>query len=328
MREEKPLKQARLNNIATKLFDEQLKVWDTCRNNYASLALVESKEFTLAGEKFIAQLNPARAASTKAKTDSVSIAERPCFLCDENRPDQQLSLALTDYKVLVNPFPVFSRHYTIVSRRHKLQSIFDNFNDMLALSESLGKDYFVFYNGPKAGASAPDHLHFQAGTCSEIPLLNPKINLRSKSIAHCRVEGTSLLYFPEDGIRRFIVIEGEDKSSLIKIFKYIYKTYAKLSGSESEEPLLNIIITANYEKPGFRVIIIPRAKHRPDAYFAKPSLQVTFSPASVDLAGLCIFPEKKDFDNLTDRQLSKMISEVCLTEELFRDLMNTICAGY
>ncbi len=328
MREEKPIKQARLSTIVTTLFDEQLKVWETCGRNYANLAFAESKEYSIAGEKYILQQNPARIASTAAKIDSLSIAKRPCFLCDKNRPAKQLSLPFAGYKVLVNPYPVFSRHFTIVSRCHQSQSILENFSDMLELTASFGKDYFVFYNGPRAGASAPDHLHFQAGTRAEMPLLNPRKVLRSKSFAECRVEGTTLLYFPEDGIRRFIVMEGVEKSSLEKTFKYIYKEYAKLSGSGSEEPMLNIIMTCSQSGPGFRVIIIPRAKHRPNAFFAKPPEQVVFSPAAADLAGLCIIPLKEDFDKLTGKQLSRMIREVCLSNENFRELMDTICAGY
>ncbi len=140
----------------------QLASWPMAKANYDALDSVELKSFVLEKGTTYVQFNPERYRSTAAKIDAKSIAERPCFLCEQNRPAEQHRFSLNEnFELLVNPFPIFRHHYTIPSYAHQPQRIQGNVQSMLELAKQL-KPLVVFYNGPFCGASAPDHFHFQA----------------------------------------------------------------------------------------------------------------------------------------------------------------------
>ena len=117
------------------------------------------------------QFNPGRYISTSAKVDEKSINDRKCFLCPANLPEEQKGILYEEeYLILGNPFPIFPEHFTIPNINHVPQQIKNNFPLMLKLTKDLSKHYVVLYNGPKCGASAPDHFHFQAGTKNFMPI--------------------------------------------------------------------------------------------------------------------------------------------------------------
>jgi hypothetical protein len=255
--------------------------------------------------------------------DAVSIAARPCFLCDENRPAEQGSIISGDYKILVNPYPLFDQHFTIVHRQHRKQAIKDAFKDLLDMSRSFGEKYFVLYNGPECGASAPDHLHFQAGLSSCLPISAEIHAAHFKSAARFRLDGSTALSFPDDGIRRYILLEGTSKKTLREIFRQLYETY-KVFADAPNEPLMNILVFFNAAGKKFSILIFPRSKHRPSLYFKHDPDKFLFSPASADLGGLCILPRREDFGRATATLLKNCIGEVMLSEDTFRDLFNTV----
>ncbi len=135
----------------------QLAIWPEVAARFEALNQVETK--TVGGYRV--QFNPARAVSTAAKVDAASIAARPCFLCAENRPKEQLSIPWEDLEILINPFPIFPGHLTIAACEHIPQSMLGRAAQMRRLSREL-HGYTVFFNGAHCGASAPDHMHFQA----------------------------------------------------------------------------------------------------------------------------------------------------------------------
>ena len=159
------------SEAAKKLLNKQKDDWQFAANGFESLKSVQTKEFNFDGYKFKVQFNPGRIKSSSAKVDDKSIKERKCFLCLENLPSEQKGILINEeYIILVNPFPIFPEHFTIPQVRHTPQSIKNSFIDLLEISKELSKYYTVFYNGPKCGASAPDHLHFQAGSKNFMPI--------------------------------------------------------------------------------------------------------------------------------------------------------------
>ena len=158
-----------INQQVKALFNEQTANWALARNNFEGLKTVQTKTFAFGDYDVRVQFNPARIVSSGAKVDAKTIAERKCFLCAANRPAEQRSVEFGDYEILVNPFPIFPEHFTIPRKEHVDQQIKPFFADMLRLAKAMD-EYLVFYNGPRCGASAPDHMHFQAGTKDFLPL--------------------------------------------------------------------------------------------------------------------------------------------------------------
>jgi hypothetical protein len=266
----------------------QLDDWDLARNNYAALKNVKVKEFDFEGFKIKVQFNPARIVSSAAKVDDQSIKERPCFLCAKDRPAEQKSILYGDYEILVNPFPIFPEHFTIPAVEHAEQLIYNRFADMLDFAEMLDR-YVIFYNGPKCGASAPDHAHFQAGSKGFLPIE--------------RHSGLDLQPPCEKGI----VIQSNKKESIVSKFFQLYSRLDIRKGDK--EPMMNIL--AWYEKDEWTVIVFPREKHRPDCYYAKGKDNILISPAAVDLGGVFIIPLQKDFEKITKREIEEILQEVC-----------------
>ena len=164
------------NQAVYDLFNRQLAVWQQASDNFAALANVGVKEITVGGFPVKVQFNPARIVSSAAKVDPKTIKERKCFLCGANRPEIQEGLPFfgkkAEYSVLINPFPIFPKHLTVPDVNHVNQTIegeWERFEDMLSLAETLD-DFLFFYNGPKCGASAPDHMHFQGGNKGFLPV--------------------------------------------------------------------------------------------------------------------------------------------------------------
>ena len=271
----------RTSKEAKELLQSQLKEWDLARINFEALNRVKTKEFHFDGFKIRVQFNPARIQSSAAKVDAKSIQERKCFLCPNNLPKEQRGIDFAkNYQILVNPFPIFPEHFTIPTYEHTDQLIFNRYGDMLDLAKSLC-EYTIFYNGPKCGASAPDHAHFQAGIKGFLPIENDIESLPKETIYTTESTAASVL---KNYQRNCFLIETKDRKEAIRFFKLLYNLLEVKEGDQ--EPMMNIITW--YENNIWYSYIFPRQKHRPACFFAEGEENLLISPASVDLGGVFI----------------------------------------
>lgn len=292
------------------LFDDQLAEWSLARDNYRLLDNVRVRKIAFDGYEIDIQFNPGRIISSAARVDSRSIEARPCFLCEKNRPPQQRGIPFgEDYLILINPFPIFRRHLTIVSEKHTPQRIAGSFGTMLSLAEAL-PEYVIFYNGPQCGASAPDHLHFQAGNRGFLPVErdaeNPLLCRETEAVS-----GAGLCLWRGYG-RGMMTLKGKDREAVIAAFQKFYERFA-LTQPERPEPMLNII--AYHASGTWTIHIIPRRIHRPACYFSEGEERILLSPASVDIGGVFITPREEDFNKMNASDISTILKEVCLSEE-------------
>ena len=272
-----------MNEEVVQLFQQQLIGWELAKNNYQALQQAKVKTFDVGGYRYLVQFNPARMVSSSAKVDAQSIRERKCFLCAENRPAEQKGIIFDGrYEILVNPYPIFPRHLTIPSLDHTPQQIISRFGDMLDLAQQLD-NYIILYNGPKCGASAPDHFHFQAGNKGFLPIENDR------------------------NWRHNLRIESENKQDILMRFLQIYDTLPLQP--DDTEPMMNILTW--YKNGAWTTCIFPRKKHRPDCYFAEGDANMIISPASVDMGGMLITPLEKDFEKITAEDIAGILDEVC-----------------
>jgi hypothetical protein len=303
---------------ARQLLEQQKSSWATARDNFAALSRVQTRSIPIDDFTMKLQFNAARIVSTGSKIDPKSIAERKCFLCGANRPKEQASLPFgSDYLILVNPFPIFPEHFTVPRIDHVLQLINGSFSRLLELARAVAPRYTALYNGPRAGASAPDHLHFQAGDRGFMTIEHEIERLKGKPIAAC---GDANIY-AHPSRRPFIFIESTDLASSVAAFERIYQAMAKVSPA-SDEPSMNIL--ALHDAGEYKTIILPRAKHRPDFYYAEGDAKILISPGSVDLGGVCIIPVEKDYHRITADHLKQMLSEVMLAPEKFKELRENL----
>lgn len=306
-----------MNQTIHELLTEQLASWETARNNYAALSEVQVKELNVNGIPYKVQFNPARIVSSGAKVDAKSIQERKCFLCPANLPPVQKGIPFGGhYNILVNPFPIFPRHLTVPEVEHVDQRIAPRLGDMLDLAEALSA-YTIFYNGPRCGASAPDHAHFQAGNKGFMPIEKDwRVQVAGKVADY----GKATLFYLDDAPRTTLVIESAEKEAAMKLFDAVYRSLPVKPGEE--EPMMNVL--AMYEEGKWVVFIFPRALHRPACYTAQGEANLLSSPASVDLGGVFITPVEKDFAKITAEDIAQILSEVCLSETDFHELRQRI----
>lgn len=296
-------------NASRLLLELQKNSWSQLSEGYKSLKSIKTKEFHFNGFTIRLQFNPGRIISTSAKVDENAIKERKCFLCYENLPDEQKGILYNDdFLILCNPFPIFPEHFTTPHINHFPQEIKNSIDIFLELSKDLSSNYIVFYNGPKCGASAPDHLHFQAGNKFFMPIdmeYNYLKNNYSKGIL--RDENISI-YVIDDGLRRFVSFESKNKKDIVNNFHKLYSLLISNS-NENEEPKMNII-SSYEEETGWKVIVFLREKHRSSHFFAEGESKILLSPAAVDLGGVCITPLENDFNKITKDVLIEIFNEV------------------
>lgn len=271
----------------------QLEVWPEARERYDKLQDIQTRQIASSGLSL--QYNPSRIVSTGARIDKETIASRPCFLCRDNRPAEQITMDLGDgFDMLVNPFPILREHYTVTSHTHRPQRLEDCWRKMIEIAAILPSRYMIFYNGPRSGASAPDHLHMQIGTCDGIPLID---KLKSNPMSdNDDVSVIKPFGFP------VTVINDTDQEK----FQKVLSGMTVLDGEE--EPRLNVICV----NIGGKVvtIMIPRGRHRPDCYYADDDTKRLVSPGAIDMCGLVITPRQEDYEQLTERDLISIFKEV------------------
>ena len=300
----------------TDFFHNQLNQWQDVAKRFEELKGVQTREVGSA----LAQFNPARLVSTGAKIDKATLAKRPCFLCEKNRPGEQIVLPFGEgFDILVNPFPILPVHFTIPSRHHQLQAIAENYVQIHRLLRAYPQ-LMVFYNGPKCGASAPDHLHFQAGTSGILPLQRDWQRLYETSLPLLKLNGTEGIYEIKDYICPALAIVSHTEKHDVELFSRLYEA---LPLKEDEtEPMMNIVAWRNGD--AFISVVFPREKHRPDCYSAEGEAQCLVSPGSLDMAGLLILPRQSDFEGMTSERAKAVLREVSLSDEVMAEVVKRI----
>lgn len=300
---------------------EQNHTWKLSADNYRGLNHVEERTFNFDGFRIKVQFNPERMRSSVAKVDTQSIAARKCFLCGENRPTEQMSLDLgNDFILLVNPFPIFKTHFTIPSLHHVPQRFISSLEAMLTIAKQM-EGYLLFYNGPECGASAPDHLHFQAGETGFLPVESEFNTLKviPGSLLH-QSEQLKIWAF-DSYLRKMISFETGALDQAIKAIALVYQQFSQMQ-PQKVEPMINLL--CYFSKGKWVVHLFPRKLHRPSQFFAEGDKQLLISPASVDFGGVFITPRREDFDKIRMEDIADMFSQVSLDEENFQILKETI----
>ncbi|MGH9799099.1 MAG: DUF4922 domain-containing protein, partial [Blastocatellia bacterium] len=295
------------NAMVRSLIAHQLATWPMLREAVAALNQATYKKFSIKGSGVFAQFNPARIVSTAAKVDAATIKQRPCFLCADNLPTEEKGIAFGDrFVVLCNPFPVLRDHLVIASREHAPQAIDGNFGAMLDLARELGEDWFVLYNGPRCGASAPDHFHFQACSRAGVPLFDD-FDFWFKR------DSTEVGFVVNHSYRfKLMAFGGSGRQELLDWFARAIGHLAAATNSEAE-PMLNLIAT--FQNDQWTVFILPRGKHRPACYDAEGEAKLTVSPAAIDLSGVVVIPQPDHFARITAEDLEKIFDEVGLSDD-------------
>lgn len=303
-----------INQQVRKLLSDHLIFWDLARINYAALEKVQTRNLKVNGYEVALQFNPERIRSSGAKIDKQSLAARPCFLCEKNRPGNQQWVDFgEEYQIIINPYPIFKEHLTIPIRSHQKQQIKGRYGDMLLLAEALS-DFIVFYNGPKCGASAPDHMHFQAGNKGLLPVEQNWLQAKKEEVWTYR---SATLYALKHFLQPMFVLVAEEKDDAVFLFEHLYDLLEILSGEY--EPMMNLLTW--YEACKWITCLYPRKRLHPACYHAEGDAKILISPATVEMAGIFIAPLEKDYLKVTVEDLQGILSEVCVSEEEMNGLI-------
>ena len=303
-----------------RFFNHQLEKWPDASRRYHELRSAKTRELVVGASSIQVQWNPARIVSTGASIDKKAIAERPCFLCEQNRPKEQIKKSVdSHFDLLVNPFPILPIHFTIPSVKHEPQLIRESYGEIHKLLEEY-PGMMVFYNGPKCGASAPDHAHFQAGTSGVLPLqkswkrlshnLTPIISINDK-------ENISLI---EEYPCAALLIRSRSQNGDEQLFRRLYDALPQRA--DETEPMMNIISWRSDDE--YFSVVFPRAKHRPECYYTEGSSQFIISPGALDMAGLIITPRQEDFEHITPEIALGILSEVSLPKVALQLVINRL----
>lgn len=304
----------------SRFFNRQLEMWEDARHRFRDLKHVEVRQLS---DQLKVQFNPARIVSTGAKIDKHTLGERPCFLCERNRPKEQMTKQIDDhFQLLVNPFPILPVHFTIPATKHQPQSIYRHYGEMHRLL-SLHSELMVFYNGPKCGASAPDHLHFQAGTSGVLPLQTNWQRLSRNLTDVISLTDEEKISVLSDFLVPAFVIISKSEDSDEELFHRLYRSMP-MRGDESE-PMMNIIAWRKGDE--FISVVIPREKHRPDAYFAEGETQMMVSPGALDMAGLIITPREEDFSKINLDKATALLRECGISAEKMEAIVSNLKAS-
>lgn len=295
-----------------KLLDNQLHTWQVVQDNYAALDFVQIRRIECLGREVLLQFNPKRIRSSAAKVDKASLEARPCFFC--YRPKEQESVIYnSDFEILVNPYPIFQEHLTIPLLRHERQQVKPYMGTMLDLAKSL-PSFAIFYNGPKCGASAPDHMHFQAGTRDGFPVIQNWIREEKKII--WEKNGVNL-YMNSYISPTTLFLVSKDREGVLELFERLYDLLE--IKQEEYEPRINLLTWVNQEE--WIICLFPRESSRPSCYYAEENDKILISPATVEMSGLFITPLESDFLKVTAKDLQKIWQEVSVEKDKIESLI-------
>jgi hypothetical protein len=289
------------------LFDRQMRTWPQLAKGVAGLKRAKTR--TVQIDWYTASIRhiPHRMASTTAPVDRESIARRPCFLCAGNLPAEEEGVRFDDdFTIYCNPLPIVDNHLTVVHRDHGTQHIANRFGNILDLAAAL-PGYFVIYNGPECGASAPDHLHFQAGSRRLFPIERDTAGMTGITV-------------PGYGRNAFL-LRGRDRSALNDRMERTLELLAETVGRRGE-PMVNLAVF--HERGEWLTYLFPRGKHRPEVFH---SGELTVSPASIDLCGIFVVPLAQDFEKITGEAISAIFREITLPDAQFQEVAQRLESG-
>ena len=314
-----------MDNQIDKFVKDQLSVWPLAAENYRSLKKAGSKVLSIGGLPVTVQLNPCRRISSEASLDKESINRRPCFLCPENRPAEQTNMEFEGrkgrrYRVTLNPYPIFPSHLVISSFEHTPQSIWHRYQDLLDFVRE-NNEYLGFYNGPESGASAPDHMHFQACPQGLTPLQNRVDELLAagddNTLDYLTNVKEARLFHLNEYARGVFVLCGATAKSTAKLFYRLLDCAPVPDGSS--EPKMNIIAWCHEGE--YRTAVIFRERHRPHNYSSSGADHLAMSPGCADLAGVYVTTREEDFDKVDAGLLSQVVREVAASEETEKEII-------
>jgi hypothetical protein len=282
------------------LFDQQMRGWPQLAKGIEGLAHATTRSVRIDWFDVFIRHIPHRVGSTTAAVDRESVAKRPCFLCAEHLPKEEEGIRFDEnFTIYCNPFPIVERHLTIAHREHGAQRIANHFGNMLDLAEGL-PGYFVVYNGPECGASAPDHMHFQAGSRVLFPIEKETAGLTGITVPNYA--------------RNVFILRGRDRSALTDRMDRAIELLAETTGKRAE-PLVNIAVF--HERGEWVTYLFPRGKHRPEVFYTG---ELTVSPASIDLCGIFVVPIAEHFEKITGDAIAGIFREVTLPDGQFEEV--------
>ena len=317
----------RSDSSLQRFFNRQLELWYDARMRYAGLKTVETREVVdeETGTVLKLQFNPARIVSTGAKMDSATLSSRPCFLCKENRPKEQIIKPLNDntedngLDLLVNPFPILQTHFTLPSHNHQPQLIKNCYPAIFRTLDTY-PELTVFYNGPKCGASCPDHLHLQAGMPNILPMQMQWARLSRSLKTVLSLNDHEEIATIQDYVTPAIVIKSRSEKNFRKLFNLVFNSMPLVEKGDTE-PMMNILAWRIEEDT--ITVIFPRKLHRPKCYDS----QYMISPGALDMAGLVITPRKEDFNRIMAQEVAGILREVSLSKDETDAIISKITAS-
>lgn len=308
-----------LSELCRSLLRQQRETWPMCREGYASLGSIQMRSLGLNGHVLQLQFNPGRIVSTGAKVDPASIKQRRCFLCVGHLPPEQQAIRYgRDLLILSNPAPIFPEHFTISHVEHCEQRLDRHAHTMLRLAADLAPAFSIFYNGPRCGASAPDHFHFQAAPLLAIPAVAEAAGSSSRPLR--KIGNAELSTIPDYG-RTVATLRGSDPEAVAAALDRFLAAWKRVD-SHGDEPMMNVIAT-RMEK-AYQVVIFLRRKHRPEAFFKEGDEQVLVSPAAVDIGGLVVTPREREFTSLTAEAMAGIFDEVSCGPEVLNQIVEAL----
>ncbi|MDZ4787085.1 MAG: DUF4922 domain-containing protein [bacterium] len=302
------------------LYQQQRQSWPLLEKGYKNLSQIKTKTLEWYGDAVIVQFNPSRIVSVSANVDPNVIRNRTCFLCLENLPLEQTGILIqNEYLALANPFPVFNSHFTLAHIRHKRQDIVGHIEALLKVSRTLKDQFTVFFNGATAGASAPDHFHFQAIPRGSLPITEFCIDREDKiatvgTILSVEIETVS--FFGS----RYVVLRGPALEDLVSVLERMI--YLLDSNHPCGKDMLNIIV--DYTGDEWQVVFVPREKHRPDCFYEEEPQTLLVSPGAIEMSGVMILPREKDFDLITAEDIRSIYDEVILNATTHNRILSSL----
>ena len=304
-----------------RFFNRQLEKWEAARQRYHDLRSVKTRELVVGSSSIQVQWNPARIVSTGASIDKKAIEARPCFLCEQNRPKEQIKKDVDgQYELLVNPFPILPQHFTIPAVKHQPQRILESYGEIHKLLEEY-PEMLVFYNGPQCGASAPDHAHFQAGTSGVLPLQMSWQRLSRNLTTIVSLNEHEDISLIDDYPCTALLIRSRSQYGDEQLFRRLYEALPAVE----PEPMMNIVAWRHDDD--FLAVVFPRTKHRPDCYYKNGGEQYIISPGALDMAGLIITPRQEDYDRLTAEMALGILNEITLKGDALQQVLDTLKAS-
>ncbi len=304
------------------LLAQQRAEWALLRKGYDTLPGVRTRTFPFDAFRFASQFNPGRIVSSSASVDEKSIRERKCFLCAAHLPEGQRGFLYGgEHLILGNPFPIFPEHLTVPHVEHRPQRILPILSVLLAMTREVAPQYSVVYNGPRCGASAPDHMHLQIGSGGFMPF-EEEAGSFPAGRREVLADAPSLRAYSLEGyLRSVIVLESGDVRVAEEAFRRLYDSYEAIV-REPDEPLMNVV---SFMRGGKHILgVFARSRHRPSRYFAAEDAKVLFSPAAVDMGGVMTLPLEKDFERMSPGLIEEMFGEVSLEAEKFGVLKEAV----